>query len=76
MLLDKIVKTHKGRILISMIWGFGLACLFRKVCKDRTCIVYKAPDPKTIKDKVYKYDSKCYKYDIQTTKCTNNTINH
>ena len=50
MLLDKIVKTHKGRILISMIWGFGLACLFRKVCKDRTCIVYKAPDPKTIKN--------------------------
>ena len=36
---DKRTNT----IIISIIWGFGVAALFRKVCDDKNCIVIKAP---------------------------------
>ena len=72
-LLD-FIKTKRGRILISIIWGLGLATLFRKVCIGRNCIIYKAPNPQEMSDHVYSHDGKCYTYNINTTKCTNNTI--
>ena len=31
-------------IILSVIWGFGIAALFRKVCDDNKCIVIKAPN--------------------------------
>ena len=75
-MISKLIKTKNGRILISIILGLGLSSIFRKVCKDRNCIVYKAPNPKTIVNNVYKHNNKCYKYDIETTKCTKDVIKH
>ena len=37
-----ILKTKTGIIIMSIVWGFGIACLFRKVCNNRNCIVYRA----------------------------------
>ena len=71
---DKLLKTRQGRIIISIIWGLGLACLFRIVCVGRNCIDYKAPDPKQIIQNIYSHNSKCYQYKIETTKCTNDII--
>lgn len=72
--LLKFMKTPRGRIIISIIWGLGISCLFGKVCKDRNCIIYKAPDPNIIKNNIYTYDNKCYQYDVETTKCTKDVI--
>ena len=47
----KFLKRDIGRIIISIIWGFGLATLFRKICKGKNCIILKAPEPKEIKKK-------------------------
>jgi len=69
-------NTKQGRIIISIIWGLGLACLFRKVCVGRNCIVYTAPNPNSIVNNIYKHNSKCFKYGIETVKCTNDTINN
>ena len=30
-------------IVISIIWGLGVASLFRKICNNNKCIVIKAP---------------------------------
>lgn len=76
MLFEKLFKTREGRILVSILWGLGLASLFRKVCKDRTCIVYKAPNPKNIVNKVYKHNEKCFKYNVKSTECTDDAISH
>lgn len=67
--LERILHTRFGQILLSTILGFGLASLFRKVCKDRSCMIFKAPQPKEIEDKVYKFDNKCYKFKANPTKC-------
>jgi len=69
-----ILKTPLGRIIISILWGLGLACIFRKACKGRDCIVYKAPSPDVVTQKVYMFDDKCYKYSVMPTKCTNKAI--
>ena len=39
----RMLHTNNGKYAISFILGMGLASLFRKVCNDRNCIVFKAP---------------------------------
>jgi len=68
-MLVKFIKSKTGIILISIIWGLGLACLFRKVCNDRDCIEYKAPNINFVKNNIWKYNNKCYKYDTTPVKC-------
>lgn len=67
--LEKLVNSKTGKIVASIILGFGLATLFRKVCKDKNCIVVKAPPLHEITDKVFKHDNKCYKFDAVSVKC-------
>lgn len=68
-IVDDFLGSQKGRVILSIIWGLGLAALFRKVCKGRNCIVLKAPDTNSIKDKIYRFDNKCYKFNPQATSC-------
>jgi hypothetical protein len=67
-LMEKFT-SKEGIILISIIWGLGLSCLFRKVCKDRSCIVYKAPDKDSLLGKIYKFGDDCYKYSMKVVNC-------
>ena len=50
----RLFYTELGQIFISIILGLGLATLFRKVCNERNCMVFKAPELKEIKDKTFK----------------------
>ena len=67
--LTKIMNSSKGKIIFSIILGFGIATLFRKVCKDRNCIVFKAPELTNIVNKTFKFDNKCYKYNEKNVTC-------
>ena len=73
-MIGKFLNTREGQIIVSIILGLGLASLFRKVCKDRECIIYSAPDFKKIKDKIFKFDDKCYKYTKETSTCNDKPI--
>jgi hypothetical protein len=55
---------------MSILLGFGLASLFRKVCKDRNCLLFHAPPLDDFNDKIYKSNKKCYKYTPIPTKCS------
>jgi hypothetical protein len=67
--LGKFVHTENGKILMSILLGFGLATLFREVCKGRNCIIFHSVSLEETKGKIYKYDNKCYKYEIKNEKC-------
>lgn len=67
--LEKFFKNKTGKYLLSVILGLGIASLFRKVCKEKNCVVFKAPPLEDIKDKVYKYEDKCYKYELVSAHC-------
>jgi hypothetical protein len=70
----KFVHTETGKILMSVLLGFGLASLFRKMCKGKDCIIFHAPSLDTFKDKIYMNETgKCVKYKPVATKCNMNS---
>lgn len=70
--IKEMVKSKTGKYVMSVLLGLGLATLFSKVCKDRSCIVFKGKNPKKVEGKVYNVDGKCYKYDLVNTSCNKN----
>lgn len=69
--IQKILNSNAGKYIISILLGIGLSTLFRNACKERDCIVFKAVDPETVKNGIFKIDNKCYTYTPEQTKCNN-----
>ena len=72
MYVRRLLYNKYSPYVISVILGIGISCLFQKVCKDRNCLVFKAPSLDKIKDKTYKYNNKCYTFTSETMKCDPN----
>ena len=70
--LSSFINTQHGRYVVSLLLGLGLACLFRKACNSRNCLVFKAPSLNSIKENIYKYNNKCYKFQERTVSCDKN----
>ena len=68
-MIGKFLSSPTGKVFMSILWGLGLAALFRRACKGRSCIVYKGPHPSTINGRVFKHDGKCYKYNTKRANC-------
>ena len=66
---EKFIQTDAGRVLMSIILGVGLATLFKVSCKDRNCLLMRAPALEQLNDKIYKVEDKCYKFKSNPTKC-------
>jgi hypothetical protein len=74
--MNKIFKNKYTRIILGILWGLGLSCIFREACNGRKCVIYKAPNKLEVKDKVFanKKDKKCYKFKTEKTECTKDAI--
>lgn len=72
MYISKFVHTESGRLFMSIILGLGLASIFRASCKGKNCIIYDAPPLDEIKDKTFKINNKCYKFEPSLVKCNKN----
>jgi hypothetical protein len=68
----RLLHTKMGIIVISIVLGLGLATVFRKVCTDKNCIIFKGPVISDVVGKTYKHGEKCYKYSIHPTTCNTN----
>lgn len=66
---DKLFYENKGQILISAVFGMALAFLFQRICKDRKCIVIRAPNIDDITSKIYKFEDECFIYKPVSAKC-------
>ncbi len=67
--ITNALHTQKGGIVISMLLGLGLASLFRRVCNDRNCLVFKAPSIEEVTTNIYAYGDKCYNFKPHSVKC-------
>jgi len=67
--VNKILYTDNGQKIVAIIFGLAIAFLFKRVCKDRKCIVYKSPPEVEINGKTFEFDSECYKYTKKKVKC-------
>ena len=70
--LGKFFKTETGKHIMSALLGFGLATFFRVVCKDRNCIIFKAPNLEDTKDKIFQQGDKCYTFNVKNVTCNKN----
>lgn len=72
--LSKFLHSKTGRIIMSILLGFGLASIFRSVCttNNKECVAFHAPPLDEIKNKIYKTNGKCVKYTPVATKCNTN----
>lgn len=66
---NQAASTPTGSFIISVILGLGLAALFRKACKDKSCIVIKGPSTQETSKYYYKIQDDCFKYTPVVTEC-------
>lgn len=55
--------------IMSMILGFGLAAIFRPLCKGPDCLVLRGPPVNEIRGAVYQFGSKCVEFDAKAVEC-------
>ena len=67
--LQDFIRSSTSRVVFGVIMGLGLSSLFRKTCHGRSCMVFKAPDMEETKKFTFKYDGKCFTYNINSTNC-------
>jgi len=61
-------------VLLSILWGLGLATLFASVANNRNCMIVRGELPSEIEKKVFQYpdiENKCYTYKSYITPCEN-----
>jgi hypothetical protein len=69
-MLDELLKSQIGVMLISIIWGLGLSTLFNTACKGRNCYIIKGPNIENTTKKYFNYGTdKCYQYYPVITGC-------
>lgn len=65
----KLIYSERGKLILSMIIGFGIATFFRKTCKDKACLSFKAPSVDDIEDKTYQFNNQCYQFEQKQSTC-------
>jgi ABC-type bacteriocin/lantibiotic exporter with double-glycine peptidase domain len=71
-IIDKLLHTKQGNILISIILGLGLAMLFKPICHN--CIEYISPDLRKEHNKKYNINNNCYQNIVIPIKCKGNEL--
>jgi hypothetical protein len=66
--LSNYVHTPIGKIVISVLFGIGLASLFKDDCRGKHCAVKIGPTLDELKQ-TYKLDGKCYKVVTEPVTC-------
>ena len=69
--LGKFIHSKTGNVMSSIILGIGLATLFRKICNNGKCVIYKGPPIDEIVGKVFEYNDKCYSFIPVPVMCDN-----
>jgi hypothetical protein len=54
---------------VSFILGFGIAAMFRPMCRGADCIVVHGPPVKDVVDKVYQMGEKCVEFTTEVVPC-------
>lgn len=75
LIVDRLIYTDRGQIIASVLIGFAIALLFRKVCNDRNCKVILAPPLEHVQKTVFELEGDCYRYTPVPTKCPDDEKN-
>lgn len=71
-IISELLENKSFILIISIIWGLGLASMLRSTCHNKQCkmVLYKGEDPNILEKKIFNYGTnKCYSYTPIITKC-------
>jgi hypothetical protein len=71
--LEKFINSKTGKIMMSVLLGFGLATFFRAACEGNNCKFIRAPPMEDLDDQTYRFNNKCYKMVKNPVKCSSKT---
>jgi hypothetical protein len=66
---SKLINSVIAKYILSILFGLGLASLFRKVCSERSCLSFKGAKLSDIDRKVFQFNNKCYSFESATSSC-------
>jgi hypothetical protein len=55
--------------IISIVLGFGLAAIFRPLCKGPDCLIIRGPPVNEVRGAVYQFGAKCVEFDAKAVEC-------
>lgn len=55
--------------VISALIGFGIAAMFRPLCKGPECVILRGPPVTEMRNAVYQFGSKCVEFQTKTVEC-------
>lgn len=64
-----IIRIPGMAALISAILGFGVAALFRPLCKGPECLLVRGPPVNEIRGSVYQFGDKCVEFVPKAVAC-------
>ena len=67
--LEKWLEHDSIAVLLSCIVGFGIAALFRPMCKGGDCVVLRGPPVNEMRDVVYQIGGKCHEFKPKAVAC-------
>ncbi len=67
-IINRLLYTYEGQIIVSAVFGLALGLLFHKACKGK-CTNYYAPYIDEISGKIFKLEDTCYIYKPKMIKC-------
>jgi hypothetical protein len=68
-LVDRLLYTEEGNMIVSAVLGLGLAVLFVPVCKNTECIDFIAPNMYEEHNKTYRIADDCFHNKVVPVKC-------
>ena len=70
-MLGSWLQSPTAPVVVSFLWGLGLALLFRRSCQGRRCIVVESPPFGEVEGRLFRYDgdASCYAYDRRQVEC-------
>jgi hypothetical protein len=67
--LESFLKVPGLAGLLSFVIGFGIAAIFRPLCKGPDCLVIRGPPVNEIRGSVYQFGTKCVEFIPKTVEC-------
>ncbi len=55
--------------VVSFLIGFGIAAMFRPMCRGSDCLVLHGPPVKDVVDKVYQMGERCVEFTTEVVQC-------
>jgi hypothetical protein len=67
--LESFLKVPGLAALISFVIGFGIAAIFRPLCKGPDCLIIRGPPVNEIRGAVYQFGTKCVEFVAKAVEC-------